>query len=726
MAGKPLLLDRQIGKGGEGDVYLIAGDATKAVKLYTTADRLSREEKVQAMVQSGLSSKTSLAAFPVAVVHRNDGSFAGFVMRLVGGHRPIHELYAPGSRKQHFPQADYRFLARSATNIAKAFASVHRTGCVVGDINHSGVLVSSQATAALIDADSFQFTAGGKQYLCKVGVPEYTPPELQGKSLQGVVRTVDHDAFGLAVVLFQVLVMGRHPFVGRVRQGEMPTHEESIKDFRYAYAEDRDVGMDQPPGTPAMSDFSPELAALFNRAFSKSTVGQRPTAQDWVAALERFEATLVQCADNPLHYGPKNALECPWCDMERQYGSFLFLPYVGSGATTKASDSTGADANFDLRLIWARIERVVIPTAEQLQPALPAVRAEASSVARAAKEAKGESTAGSGVMLLAVALTLVVLAPKAWIIAVGLGIWGLSRFKDPPVQPVSGQPFKDAFVAAKKQWFQELEGWRRRTGFSDLIELKQKLTETRDRYAALAADESRQAEQYRAQRRTRQLQSYLEGFDLARASIKGIGHAKLAALASYGIDTAADVSQARVMNVPGFGEALTRRVLEWRRRHEARFIYNAADNDADRQELARIRALTEAKAGTLRSTLARGAQELEARQLRCIEFAKRVDPALAKLHERIEQAMADLAFLNVPEPHVAAPALAQQAARTQANPPRRVSAPASQPHSRPTGNPSCPRCGSSMQRRLAGRGRNAGNFFWGCTRYPNCKGTRPI
>lgn len=38
--------------------------------------------------------------------------------------------------------------------------------------------------------------------------------------------------------------------------------------------------------------------------------------------------------------------------------------------------------------------------------------------------------------------------------------------------------------------------------------------------------------------------------------------------------------------------------------------------------------------------------------------------------------------------------------------------------------PECPVCGNEMVRRKAGRGSNAGNFFWGCSRYPGCRGTR--
>lgn len=38
--------------------------------------------------------------------------------------------------------------------------------------------------------------------------------------------------------------------------------------------------------------------------------------------------------------------------------------------------------------------------------------------------------------------------------------------------------------------------------------------------------------------------------------------------------------------------------------------------------------------------------------------------------------------------------------------------------------PSCPNCSSQMVLRTARRGANVGGEFWGCTRYPACKGTR--
>jgi restriction system protein len=40
--------------------------------------------------------------------------------------------------------------------------------------------------------------------------------------------------------------------------------------------------------------------------------------------------------------------------------------------------------------------------------------------------------------------------------------------------------------------------------------------------------------------------------------------------------------------------------------------------------------------------------------------------------------------------------------------------------------PACPTCGSAMVKRVAKRGAKSGQPFWGCLRYPNCRGTRSI
>ena len=65
----------------------------------------------------------------------------------------------------------------------------------------------------------------------------------------------------------------------------------------------------------------------------------------------------------------------------------------------------------------------------------------------------------------------------------------------------------------------------------------------------------------------------------------------------------------------------------------------------------------------------------------------------------------------------------REAAQTSAP----IRAPAATPAVAPAADhsPACPVCASTMVLRTARRGANAGGEFWGCPRYPHCKGTRP-
>ena len=283
---KPLPLGELVGRGGEGEVYAVIGDDSLVAKIYTGGRALNREPKVKAMLDARLAQSASLVSYPNAVLLDEGGRFAGFLMRKIANAKPLHQLYKPIARKRHFPGTDFRFLVHVALNVAKAVASVHRSGCVIGDVNESGVLVTKKGIVALIDADSFQLEWNGKRFICEVGKPEYTAPELQSLPLKEVIRSKDHDAFALAVVVFQLLWMGRHPFSGVFAgRGEMPL-EKAIAERRFAYSMRRKTNMSPPPGAAKLDTFPNEIIESFESAFERD--GKRPTAEAWMNALSQL------------------------------------------------------------------------------------------------------------------------------------------------------------------------------------------------------------------------------------------------------------------------------------------------------------------------------------------------------------------------------------------------------------------------------------------------------
>lgn len=720
---KLIQLGKRIGKGGEGEVYILGSDAHYAVKIYTTSDLKIKEAKIKAMVSAGLANKSELVAFPLSIANDKNGAFMGFVMKLVDEHRPIHELYAPGSRKHHFPLADYRFLARSATNFARAVASVHKSGCVIGDINHSGILVSKKATVGLIDADSFQFSSMGSNFLCKVGVPEYTPPELQGGSLSSVVRTQNHDAFGLAIVLFQLLFMGRHPFVGSVRSGEIPPLHENIRNYRYVYTDTKNVGMDQPPGTPLVSDFSPDIAKLFDAAFLQPGITGRPSADAWIRELEKLEESLTQCNTNTLHYYPKDALGCPWCEMDKELGILLFVPYAQRLDAAYADFDPGA-AGFNLQSIWSSVELIIksVPTepAPVLTKAFPGPSADAVR-----QKTKGRTLNSClGYFLIVGAVIGFMAAPPGFIVWLLLAAGGYSLVKEST--RIDAQKFTQEYISVENRWRTAMDAWERRAGLSDYAQERDQLRKLRVDYLSLSNMENQEISRYRSDRQQRQLFSFLDQFDIQNASIPGIGSGKQALLSSYGVDTAADLSLNKLLSIPGVGDVTASALMAWRSRVENRFVYQSIENESDKQEILKIRSRIEAKAGPIRRQLSAGPVNLKRYADRVIAATKTPDPALIQVQEELDQALSNLRYLGISTPVIQKPqpVAPHVATSNTSHSTNNYGGGTAQRHSGTS--PLCPRCGSTMIKRLARKGRNAGNYFWGCSRYPKCKGLRNI
>lgn len=72
---------------------------------------------------------------------------------------------------------------------------------------------------------------------------------------------------------------------------------------------------------------------------------------------------------------------------------------------------------------------------------------------------------------------------------------------------------------------------------------------------------------------------------------------------------------------------------------------------------------------------------------------------------------------------IAGPELMELIREAKASAPREVSAVRPNGPSSSTTATGCPRCGSPMVRREAKRGANAGRAFYGCSRYPACRGS---
>ncbi len=340
--GRIVPIDRQLAAGGEGAVYSIANAPNLVAKIYLKPPTLQTVEKLTVMTGLANPQLLDLAAWPTDLLRYENGrEVAGFVMPRLIDCQPIQHLYNPIMRLKSFPQSTWAFQVRAAYNLAAAFDEVHKAGCLVGDVNQSNAFVSKQALVKLIDCDSFQIQKNGKLYLCEVGTPHYVPPELQGKSLSGFTRTDNHDRFGLAVLIFQLLFVGRHPYAGIYGGKGDPSFEQLIAEYRFSQGPMAHTWqMGAPPHTPVFADISPEIGMLFRRAFEPgSEKNARPKAADWLPVLKQLEQATIECKADAGHKYWRGANDCVWCRLATKGGPEYY--YGASGvASTFAVDET--------------------------------------------------------------------------------------------------------------------------------------------------------------------------------------------------------------------------------------------------------------------------------------------------------------------------------------------------------------------------------------------------
>jgi DNA-binding helix-hairpin-helix protein with protein kinase domain len=624
--GRTFHLTKEIGKGGEGAIYEAAEAGDLAFKLYWPDKAQTRREKITAMAAAEWYKTNPFVAFPIDAVFAN-GAFVGFVMRKVGGHKPIHLLYSPASRKHEFGRINFRFLVRSAGNVARAAASVHATGCIIGDVNESGFLVSDKAISILIDSDSFQVAAGQKRFLCQVGKPEYTPPELQGAPLDRTARNSNHDSFGLAVLIFQLLFMGKHPYAGRYSGREDMPIARAISEYRFAYSDQRaHTKMQPPPGAPLLSDFPAYIANAFEKAFGKVSAQGRPTSVEWVALLQNLEGELVQCTADNNHHHVKGK-PCPWCRMEQSSPGFI--------AFGSYQHTVFIPTQIDAKQFYAILSSIPNPGAwPDFQTILTVPTNLAASATPSNLHDKLRTRAISGIVASAIGAILVCYGSSA--ILPGLCILGLGLGANALAPKELG-----ALRKARQQTELSLrsvhEIWKKEAANDSFAMTKAGIDEKLRQLSDIPNDEKRGIQELEQRKRELQLRRHLDGFLIKRARINKIGSARKATLASYNIETAADIDAKKVGAIPGFGPGLVGELVAWQKMLAARFVFNP-NEPTNPIDLASLKSKISARKAGLEKFLRDNLRGLQIQATQTIDQRKKLTAAANRAFEAVKQA----------------------------------------------------------------------------------------
>ncbi len=618
-AGTSVRLGQEIGRGGEGVVFAIECRSDCVAKIYSTKPDQRRIQKLAAMADAASPALLRISSWPTDLLVEGAGEVRGFVMPRIIARRDIHELYSPKSRSDAFPEADFRFLVHVGANIARAFAVIHEHGLVLGDVNHGNLLVGPDGTVVLIDCDSFQIGTGSDVFTCDVGIPLFTAPELQGRGFRNLLRTANHDLFGLAVLLFHLLYIGRHPFAGRYSgSGDMPI-EKAIAEYRFAYGPDRaSNGMERPPGTIPLETLGAEIAQQFAHAFSRSgSNGSRPVAKSWVTALEKLQAGLRQCSAASWHHYPSELGACPWCAVEAQTSVRLF------GQRIIVDGQTGT---VEIAALWRSIVAIPVPGKD---PVLPSERpwnvpAGVELPNRAPKHIRLILSAGLICGGL-VACNAPITNGGMWTLAsyaLALLIW-------PWVSSKNRSAAERAYAEADARWQAVLARWMSEASQEAFTTKLKDLESAHAQLVDMPNERRRRLANLEANREKLQRERYLDRFRIGWAQIPGIGPSRTSMLASYGIETANDIDGNKIKQIPGFGEVLTSALVAWRKEHEKNFRFNPNEH-VDRRDIEAMDRALEAKRQTLQTALRQGSATLMRLNREIIAARPRLTPLLEK------------------------------------------------------------------------------------------------
>ncbi|MYU21846.1 hypothetical protein [Streptomyces sp. SID8352] len=350
---------RPLGQGGQGSVWGVSDRDDLVVKIYDRSPDDAQLRRLAAMLRARplerehlLPDQPPLLVWPTSLVEAG-GRPVGYGMpRLPSSHIPLTGLLQKQVRLRRFEgQAHWRFLLGVAANLAYMTAGLHAEGFVVGDLSSTNAVADQRGFITLLDCDSFAFRDAltGEDFGCDVFTDDYAGPERHA----GEQPTAHSDDFALAVLVYQLLTGGNHPFDGAPKYG---TEESTRKDnilagTSFLLHPDRVVTPAQllPPEV-----VPPQLLRLARQAFGPGLRNpeRRPRSTAWLDALDEARARVLQCPAVPVHWYGGHLTACPWCrrQADRQSDPFTALggrvPGQGSAAwSARATPSAQASAS---------------------------------------------------------------------------------------------------------------------------------------------------------------------------------------------------------------------------------------------------------------------------------------------------------------------------------------------------------------------------------------------
>ncbi len=199
--------------GGEGTVYLHPNDPNCVIKIYKST-AVTKRTIAKLKLLSTINEPSSSVILPRKLVYLDRSRPIGFVMRKANGLKLEDGLLHGFTGSTRLEIID---MTLSLLKAIESLYSIPNHDILIGDINPRNFLISGGGDVFLLDLDSMQID----EFPCPVGSPNYVSPSLirimqesgsSGFTFNKFLREEKHEEFALAVLIFQILTGGVHPY----------------------------------------------------------------------------------------------------------------------------------------------------------------------------------------------------------------------------------------------------------------------------------------------------------------------------------------------------------------------------------------------------------------------------------------------------------------------------------------------------------------------------------
>lgn len=288
-------VDKELGYGGEATVYTMKGKPDVLCKIFhPNKITPTIQNKVKAMINSKVFKtlqKNQNYSLPLIEVFDEKNKWIGYAKRKAEGVN-LALLANLVFIKKFFPKIQKVDVIATLIKFLKDIKRLHDNDILIGDYNLSNFLANSKTyDISFIDTDSWQFSYRQKNFRCTVGTADMTPPEQQYKDFNSFNRTIQSELFSIAVLLFKVLMLGRHPYdcIG----GDTVVKNIEKGYFYYDLKTKPNSKIPKGPWFDLWQELDEEIKMLFIKTFGyKGEKNQRATIEEWIEALSNYKFKL--------------------------------------------------------------------------------------------------------------------------------------------------------------------------------------------------------------------------------------------------------------------------------------------------------------------------------------------------------------------------------------------------------------------------------------------------